>query len=113
MRNARRTAFNAAVNYYCRQLGITAYEAPLPVHYADADTQDLMQPEDGYMDDDYDNDAQSTQGLQPPADGQPQIEVHRPMTLGFQPPPDKPMPGIRARKSKSKKALLRAVGADG
>lgn len=37
MRNARRTAFQAAVQYYCRQLGITGYEAPLPIVFQNVD----------------------------------------------------------------------------
>ena len=33
--------------------------------------------------------------------------------LGFHPPSDKPLPGVRARRSRNKKAMLRAIGADG
>ncbi|OJA15633.1 hypothetical protein AZE42_04844 [Rhizopogon vesiculosus] len=39
LRNMRRTAFHAAVQHYCRDLGISAYEAPMPVTYANPDTQ--------------------------------------------------------------------------
>lgn len=38
LRLARKTAFHAAVQYYCRELGIVAYEAPIPIVYADPDT---------------------------------------------------------------------------
>lgn len=35
LRNSRKTAFHAAVHYYCRQLGIVGCEAPMPIVYAD------------------------------------------------------------------------------
>ena len=38
LRNARKTAFHAAVQYYSRQLGIVGYEAPLPIVWADPKT---------------------------------------------------------------------------
>ncbi|KAF5363319.1 hypothetical protein D9756_000581 [Leucocoprinus leucothites] len=38
LRNARKTAFAAAVHYYSKQLGIIGYEAPIPVVYADPQT---------------------------------------------------------------------------
>ncbi|PPQ68772.1 hypothetical protein CVT24_007714 [Panaeolus cyanescens] len=39
LRNARRTAFHAAVQYYCRQLGITAYQSPQPIVFTDPSTR--------------------------------------------------------------------------
>ena len=39
LRNSRKTAFHAAVHYYCRQLGIVGCEAPIPIVYADPETQ--------------------------------------------------------------------------
>ena len=112
MRNARRTAFHAAVNYYCRQLDIVTYEVPRPIAYADPTTQDLIfSPGEELVD----MGLQSGTASPPPPPSQPQHlkEVHRPTCLGFQPPPDTPVPGVRARKSKHKKAVLRATGADG
>ncbi|KAK7054886.1 hypothetical protein VNI00_003349 [Paramarasmius palmivorus] len=37
-RVTRKTAFHAAVQYYCRQLGIIGHEAPLPVVWADQES---------------------------------------------------------------------------
>lgn len=113
LRLARKTAFHAAVAYYCRQLGIIAYEPPIPVAYVDPDTQEIMSypGEDEFMDNSYDPDVLSQTSAQQP---QPQSTgAHRPSCLGFEPPPDGHMPGIRARKSRSRKAGLRAIGADG
>ena len=39
LRNSRKTAFHAAVHYYCRQLGIVGCEAPIPIVYADPVTR--------------------------------------------------------------------------
>ena len=45
LRNARKTAFHAAVQYYCRQLDIKGYEAPLPIVYANPDTMKYQPPQ--------------------------------------------------------------------
>ncbi|KAI6004122.1 hypothetical protein EDD15DRAFT_2222691 [Pisolithus albus] len=39
LRCARRTAFCAAVQYYCRQLDIVCFESTMPIEFADANTQ--------------------------------------------------------------------------
>ena len=41
LHNTRKTAFHAAVNYYCRQLGIVAYNSAIPVAYANPDTLEV------------------------------------------------------------------------
>ncbi|EKM59449.1 uncharacterized protein PHACADRAFT_86174 [Phanerochaete carnosa HHB-10118-sp] len=113
-RLTRKTAFYAAAAYYCRQLGIIAYEAPLPIAYVDPDTQEIMAypGEDDFMDAGWDQQEVQSSPLQtsPQIPQQPSKD-YRPSALGFEPPPDGP--GIRARKSKSRKAGMRANGADG
>ncbi|KAI0796486.1 Mechanosensitive ion channel-domain-containing protein [Abortiporus biennis] len=102
----RKTAFHAAVNYFCRQLGIIAHEAPMPIAYADHETMDYMPMTPTPIDED------SFPSPEPEQTG-----YHRDGTkaiyLGFAPPSDKPVPGIRARKSKGRKNILRTMGADG
>jgi hypothetical protein len=102
LRMARRTAFHAAVNYYCNQLGIALADAPLPVAYAD--------PETGRYDGVPDDDAPApSPGTGVPDDTGAQEQV-RP-ALGFA-PPESQRHYLRARKKKSKKAGLQAIGAD-
>lgn len=105
LRNARKTAFHVAVNYFCRHLGIVSFGTTQPVHITDRDIVDLpYTPTTG--DDD----------VEPPTP-LPEHSNHRDGSkvtfLGFHPPSDKPLPGMRARKSKKKKAMLRTMGADG
>lgn len=102
LRNARKTAFHAAVNFYCRQLGITATASDLPVQYTvqeNFDVDYLSPMAEG------DVDASSEVLREAPA------SKEKATFLGFQPPPDK-LVGVRARKSRSKKALM-SSGADG
>ncbi|KAF5370064.1 hypothetical protein D9758_001387 [Tetrapyrgos nigripes] len=40
----RKTAFHAAVQYYCRQLGIVGYEAPMPIVWGNPQTQTYDPP---------------------------------------------------------------------
>lgn len=110
LRNARKTAFHAAVNYYCHQLGITAAEAPIPIVWADRETQrytPLTSPAP----------VPDAVSLSSAADGDDEADVQevkeiRPM-LGFKPPHQQHSKLTRARKSKRKQAVLRAQGADG
>ena len=98
LRNARRTAFHAAVNYYCRQLGIVSYNSPIPVAFTDQDTLDFAATAD--------EDAEQTEAA--PVHGPAEKKV----MMGFHPPPEDGIPsGMRPRKSKkSKKAMLSAFG---
>ncbi|KIJ70434.1 hypothetical protein HYDPIDRAFT_105154 [Hydnomerulius pinastri MD-312] len=105
LRNSRRTAFHAAVQYYCRQLGITAYESPLPIVYADADTQRYTPPPPELN---ADGDVPSS-----PMDNSREAEAPPKNFLGFTPPHQQGSHLSRARKSKSRKAALRGIGADG
>lgn len=98
LRNARKTAFHAAVQYYCRQLGIIAYESPLPLVYVDSDTQQYtpISETERCSHDDLHGTEGSTKRF-----------------LGFTPPDQHGPQMLRARKSKSRKAALRGIGADG
>ncbi|KAG2043217.1 Mechanosensitive ion channel-domain-containing protein [Suillus americanus] len=99
LRNTRRTAFHAAVQYYCRELEITAYEAPMPIAYADTHTQQYNLPQEA-----------SPGNQRSP-------NASRKSCLGFMPPRDQGTHLTRAhtrvRKGKSRKAAVRGVGADG
>ncbi|KAI0704375.1 Mechanosensitive ion channel-domain-containing protein [Cytidiella melzeri] len=113
LRNARKTAFHAAANYYCRQLGIVAYSPSIPVQWTKSQDLNALPDDEDYMDPSFDPE-ESPQTLQPQLPQAFNKEMHIPTTLGFQPPPDKPVPGIRARKSKhGKNAVVRSLGADG
>ncbi|KAG8218341.1 Mechanosensitive ion channel-domain-containing protein [Butyriboletus roseoflavus] len=90
MRNARKTAFHAAVQYYCRQLGITAYNSPMPLVYSDTPQ---YTPE-------------SERRSQEPLHG---VEGSTKNFLGFTPPDQRGPQLLRARKSKSRKAILRGI----
>jgi hypothetical protein len=100
LRGTRKTAFHAACQYYCRQLGIIGYESPLPVVYADPETK-TYKP--------------TTSPDKEDSESNPTHTRHRGMAqdkmpvLGFLPPPaDRSAHLTRARKTKKKKA---AVGA--
>ncbi|KAH0839621.1 Mechanosensitive ion channel-domain-containing protein [Lanmaoa asiatica] len=94
LRNARRTAFHAAVQYYCRQLGITAYASPMSLAYLDSDTQQYTPVI-----------SETERRAQDRSDG---IEGSTKNFLGFT-PPDQRGSQLRARKSKSRKAVLRGT----
>jgi len=101
LRLTRKTAFHAAVQYYCRQLGITFHESTIPVVYADRDTQQY-EPSLQF------NDAASNPspyGVSSSNVDLPSlVPVQKMSLLGFQPPSSQT--SLRARKSKSRKAAL-------
>ncbi|KAG1857229.1 Mechanosensitive ion channel-domain-containing protein [Suillus tomentosus] len=109
LRNTRRTAFHAAVQYYCRELGITAYEAPMPITYADANTRQYNVPQEAVLPNTF-SDVQSPDHQHSPGRS-------RKSFLGFTPPRDQGTHLTRAhtrvRKGKSRKAAVWGVGADG
>ncbi|KAI0791637.1 Mechanosensitive ion channel-domain-containing protein [Irpex lacteus] len=116
LHNARRTAFHAAVNYYCRQLGIFNYSPAQPIQWTKNHELSNYQDEEDFMDPSFDPDEASPMPPhQPLSGGQSQRKDNFvSASLGFMPPPDKPVPGMRARKSKhGKKAAVRSLGADG
>ncbi|KAI9001298.1 Mechanosensitive ion channel-domain-containing protein [Trametes punicea] len=112
---ARKTAFCAAVNYYCRHLGIVTYNSPMPIAIADPDTGEMLMPDiDGYTA----GGEEDVEPLESPvAPGEPgdrrEREREKTTWLGFQPPEDNIRSGLRRRKRKSKKAILRTFGAEG
>jgi small-conductance mechanosensitive channel len=109
LRNTRRTAFHAAVQYYCRELGITAYEAPMPIAYADTNTHQYDVPQEAVLPNIF-SDIQSP-------DSQHSPHASRKSFLGFTLPQDQGTHLTRThkhvRKGKSRKAAVRGVGADG
>lgn len=116
LRCSRKTAFHAAVQYYCRQLGIVGYESAIPVVYADPDSQDYTPANLRDLDNTSatSGDApNSPSGLSIPigAPTQTQADAADQMkpTLGFLPPPAVRSAHMRARKSLSKKAILRGM----
>ncbi|KAH8106287.1 Mechanosensitive ion channel-domain-containing protein [Cristinia sonorae] len=114
LRQARKTAFHAAVNYFCRQLGIVAYQSPMPITFADQDTLEWAPGSPTPYDDEYERDESEFPLPQPTMHGAVGQTGQKTVWLGFMPPSDKPIPGaLRARKSKSRKAMLRTLGADG
>ncbi|EIW82487.1 hypothetical protein CONPUDRAFT_54256 [Coniophora puteana RWD-64-598 SS2] len=112
LKNAAHTAFQVAVQYYCNKLGITAYESPMPIVFADPQTG-RYQPRDwGRPEADKGSDAASTTSVQE----QPREDSERPPVpktiLGFTPPDDSTVHLTRARKSR-RDAALRTAGGGG
>lgn len=97
LRLIRKTAFHAAVQFYCRQLGIVCYQSPIPVTYGDQqgslrqhdDRSEISRPSDT---------EDSGPGL--PA----QATRDKSDLLGFKPPSSTTT--LRARKSKSRRAIM-------
>ena len=116
LRNARKTAFHAAVQYYCRQLDIKGYEAPLPIVYANPDTKKYQPPQSN-------PDATSPVEVTSPMSEQ---QAHKEAietevaakamkpTLGFLPPlADRSSQLTRTRKSRHRKENLGAGAGNG
>ena len=106
------------MHYYCRELGIEAYEAPIPVEFADNNTQKFTPSsplQEGY--DPISPGAGSMQEFETGPAEQEEILMRKHgvrNVLGFKPPRDlKPSELTRARKSKGRKTALRSMGADG
>lgn len=93
LRTTCRTAFHAAVQYYCRQLGIVCFESPMPIEFADADTQ-LFTPS-----------PEADAGFEN-ASGEGDGAARN--LLGFT-PPHSTGSHLRARKSRSRKAAMRTA----
>ncbi|OSC98709.1 hypothetical protein PYCCODRAFT_1470850 [Trametes coccinea BRFM310] len=121
---AKKTAFCAAVNYYTRQLGIVTYKSPLPIAIADQDTGEVLMPDTDMLTPGADEDVEpfESPAMEPvdrreherERENQSQGQSQKTVWLGFQPPPEDGIPtGMRRRKPKSKKAILRTFGADG
>jgi hypothetical protein len=117
------------VNYYCRQLGITLYKSPMPLAFSapgalDYQAGELASSSGVYftMPDNMEQVSPSPSSASPaeryqqlPSQQQEQedgIRLLKP-ALGFKPAPTTRNHLIRARKSKSRKAALQSMGADG
>ncbi|THV05377.1 hypothetical protein K435DRAFT_816370 [Dendrothele bispora CBS 962.96] len=103
LRCQRKTAFHAAVQYYCRQLGIIGYEAPLPVVWGNTDTQTYDPPQSPGAYDDEGADVEDVAN----AEGQVAEDSQKRTTaLWFTPPEGMQRNALlRARKSKGRKAV--------
>ncbi|KAL0574763.1 hypothetical protein V5O48_007190 [Marasmius crinis-equi] len=130
LRNARKTAFHAAVNYYCRQLGISGHAAPLPVVWGDDESGTYVPPSpsmsgspylpsesrddisivvEGGSEADLDDDNKlggPRATLNPPAS--PLARTPSSPSLGFK-APEGMAAQLRARKSKGRKAIMRGM----
>lgn len=106
LHNTRKTAFCAAVNYYCRRLGIVAYNSPIPLAYVHPETLEVVAGPDTAIDDD----AEAADADVPPSPS-PDPDRKPTTVLGFTPPREDGIPnGMRPRKAKSRKAMARAFG---
>ena len=122
LRLARKTAFHAAVQYFCRHLGIAAAESPIPIVFADRDTQMWENPD--FVPSDMDDGSSVVNMQQPTSPRSPTMpwtpahssglapeHGHKVSWLGFEPPTDQPS-ALRARKAKSKKGVMRSQMGD-
>ncbi|KAJ7229071.1 Mechanosensitive ion channel-domain-containing protein [Mycena pura] len=105
LRNARKTAFHAAVQYYCRELGIECYNSPQPVIWADPNLPPYPAPASPLS---------ATSSNASPSGAAAENDavldaatVKPPTTLGFTPRATSTL--LRARTG-GKKAALRAAG---
>ena len=120
LRLARKTAFSAAAQYFCRQLGIFASESPIPIVYANRDTQ-IWENSD-FVPSDVDDGSSVIN--QPASPRSPWTPAHssglahgngskeKVSWLGFEPPTNQPS-ALRARRAKSKKSVMRSNMGDG
>lgn len=106
LRNTRKTAFIAAAQFYCRQLGITYEESSQPVLLTDARAPSLARTGG----EEYE--LLSPGPLSPDVEVEEVKETIKP-TLGFVPPPDKRTKLTRVRKSKYQKGHLQGMAAGG
>ncbi|KAH9482890.1 Mechanosensitive ion channel protein Msy1 [Psilocybe cubensis] len=114
LRNARKTAFHAAVQYYCKQLGIVGYEAPLPIVYANPQTMKYEPPSQNYEEvrsPMADTPLTADELRQEAVEAEVAAKAMKP-TLGFLPPLEDRSSRLMARKSRHKKANLGAGNAD-
>jgi hypothetical protein len=114
LRNTRRTAFHAAVQYYSRQLGIIGYEAPLPIVYSNplaaTDAQDHASPKFGGSTKVEDQTPLGRAKREAEAQAIERTARKMKPLLGFMPPlASRELTLTRSRKSKSRKAGLRGV----
>ncbi|KAF8351314.1 Mechanosensitive ion channel-domain-containing protein [Amanita rubescens] len=108
LRSERKTAFNMAVHYYCRQLGIVFHETPLPIAITDEHGRSpspSVHSEDNISVPVPDSDEATVPSVEQKIR---EPDFTKPI-LGFRPPASARTSGLKARKSKSRKAALRAA----
>ncbi|TFK43314.1 Mechanosensitive ion channel-domain-containing protein [Crucibulum laeve] len=113
LRMSRKTAFHTAVQYYCRQLGIIGYEAPLPIVYGDPISQRYNPlPSPGIEEPLSPNVSTpvTEQHRREEAEELDRLAKNMKPSLGFLPPLATRSAHLsRARKSKHKKVALRGI----
>ncbi|KAF8897125.1 Mechanosensitive ion channel-domain-containing protein [Infundibulicybe gibba] len=107
LRNARKTAFHAAVQYFCRQLDIVGYESPMPIAYCDPAAQSY-QPSPPASPAVHEPDGENTRNVKSEQEAEREAKEMKP-SLGFLPPLATRESHLRARKSKGKKAMMRGL----
>ncbi|EIN10820.1 hypothetical protein PUNSTDRAFT_65245 [Punctularia strigosozonata HHB-11173 SS5] len=117
LRMARKTAFHAAVQHYCKQLGITCYDSAKPIVWADTDNASYALQTPPAVGND------TSPGAVPPSpgsrngagaggEGDYEIKSFNTPVLGFLPPQNE-RNAVRVRKSKSRKAAQQQRNAIG
>ncbi|KAF8623440.1 hypothetical protein AX15_006382 [Amanita polypyramis BW_CC] len=110
LRLERKTAFHAAVQYYCRQLGIIGYEAPIPIVFGKSPEQQDDLPPSSVMSSADDISVAASEMNRELADELAEREEDElKSTLGFTPPASSRKARLKARKSKSRKTAFRAA----
>jgi len=110
VRCARKTAFHAAANFYCRQLGITCAEVPVALMWSDEDLAETLGEADRKMGDDASLSSTELEGEA--VDYEEKRTDEAKPVLGFRPPHRERTKYLRARKS-NRRAALHGQGADG
>lgn len=109
LRSERKTAFNIAVHYYCRLLGIVFHETPLPIAITDehgrSASPSVVPSEDDISVPLPDEDEATVPSVEQNCR---ESDFTKPI-LGFRPPASMRTSGLKARKSKSRKTALRAA----
>ncbi|KAJ7638469.1 hypothetical protein FB45DRAFT_902962 [Roridomyces roridus] len=107
LRNARKTAFHAAVNHYSRELGIVCYNSPQPVIWGDPnlDLPPYPQPPRSPT-----SRADPSPGVPDTSTPAPDADEQPSLTLGFRPPANSSNL-LRARtRARDKRAAMLAAG---
>jgi len=106
MRQNRKTVFHAAVNHYCKELGISWANSPQQILVTDP--SERMPPAPSFFDGDDGGDIDG-QPISPAPPEQGATAPPKP-SLFFLPPPDDEPSGLRARKTKKNKAIRGNMG---
>lgn len=115
---ARKTAFHAAVQYYCQELGIVASGVPIPIEYVDSNSDTWIPSTPSPQGVDAQSPSPSNSPREFDLGAEVEVIVERKASmrnvLGFTPPNElKPSELTRARGSRSRKTALRTMGAAG